>query len=231
MIKKQLTFQDLAIPLSEVYEAMGYTSQATPDPAVEEETQKLLEKISATTRPSFLFFITHGELDIAGGALTVNNTTFHIGKIIARQLKGSECFAFFVATAGSDFEQFQQELQQEDDLVKTYITDAIGSIIAEKTADRMETSLEEHLSEKNRLHTNRFSPGYCGWHVSEQRALFSLFPTPCPCGIHLTDSSLMLPIKSVSGIIGIGSAVHKLEYSCGLCTYEKCYRRKKKNNG
>lgn len=38
----------------------------------------------------------------------------------------------------------------------------------------------------------------------------------------------MIPIKSVSGIIGTGSAVHKVDYTCGLCTYDACYRRKKK---
>ena len=78
-----------------------------------------------------------------------------------------------------------------------------------------------------KCYTNRFSPGYCGWHVREQPDLFSLFPTPHPCGIHLTDSCLMVPIKSVSGVIGIGPNVKKLEYSCGLCDYKNCYKRRK----
>ena len=58
--------------------------------------------------------------------------------------------------------------------------------------------------------------------------LFPLFPSAEPCGIRLTDSSLMLPIKSVSGVIGLGDGVRKLEYTCGLCTYDKCYRRKQR---
>ena len=58
--------------------------------------------------------------------------------------------------------------------------------------------------------------------------LTSLFPSAEPCGIRLTDSSLMLPIKSVSGVIGLGEDVRKLEYTCGLCTYDRCYRRKQR---
>ncbi len=113
-------------------------------------------------------------------------------------------------------------------MVKIYIADAIGSIIAEKTADCMEIALDEYIRNRGWKHTNRFSPGYCGWHVSEQKKLFPLFPSAEPCGIRLTDSSLMLPIKSVSGVIGLGEDVRKLEYTCGLCTYDKCYRRKQR---
>ena len=36
----------------------------------------------------------------------------------------------------------------------------------------------------------------------------------------------MTPIKSVSGVIGLGDTVRKLDYSCGLCDYRQCYKRK-----
>lgn len=175
-----------------------------------------------------LFFISGGELDESKDSLSVGDTCFSIGKIITRQLRGSESFAFFAATAGTGFERFQHTLQQEGDMVKVYIADAIGSVIAEKTADCMEIALDEYIRDRGWRHTNRFSPGYCGWHVSEQKKLFPLFPSAEPCGIRLTDSSLMLPIKSVSGVIGLGDGVRKLEYTCGLCTYDKCYRRKRR---
>ncbi|MCI5917442.1 MAG: methionine synthase, partial [Bacteroidales bacterium] len=44
----------------------------------------------------------------------------------------------------------------------------------------------------------------------------------------LTPSSLMVPIKSVSGVVGLGRDVRKLEYSCGLCNFKDCYKRRKK---
>jgi len=49
----------------------------------------------------------------------------------------------------------------------------------------------------------RYSPGYCGWHVSGQKALFG-FLDAAVVGITLTDSSLMHPLKSVSGVIVVG---------------------------
>ena len=110
-------------------------------------------------------------------------------------------------------------------MVRVFIADSLGSVIAEKCADQMETALQESIDKLGWHHTNRFSPGYCGWHVSQQQLLFPLFDGHT-CGVRLTDSSLMLPIKSVSGIIGLGKEVRRLDYTCGLCNFEKCYKRK-----
>lgn len=228
MFEQELIYQNLQIPSSEIYEAMGY-KDSMPDEMVIEEVNTLLDRIIPLLRPRIFFFITDGVLDIEQETLTVQDIVFAIGKTIARQLRGSESYAFFAATAGIEFEEFQHILQQEDDMVKVYIADSLGSIIAEKAADCMEKELAEYIKEKGWKHTNRYSPGYCGWHVSEQQKLFSLFPVTSPCGIQLTDSSLMIPIKSVSGVIGVGSSVRKLEYTCGLCTYENCFRKRKRN--
>jgi hypothetical protein len=73
--------------------------------------------------------------------------------------------------------------------------------------------------------TNRYSPGYCDWNVGEQHKLFSFFPDNY-CGIRLTPSALMDPVKSVSGIIGIGENVKRNDYTCRVCDMKDCiYRR------
>jgi cobalamin-dependent methionine synthase I len=150
-----------------------------------------------------------------------------MGKIILRQLRGSEAYALFVCTSGTEYEAYQQRLKEQGDMVRVFIADALGSVIAEKCADQMEATLQENIDKLGWHHTNRFSPGYCGWHVSQQQLLFLLFEGHT-CGVQLTDSSLMVPIKSVSGIIGIGKKVRKLDYTCGLCDFQQCYKRKSK---
>ena len=71
-------------------------------------------------------------------------------------------------------------------MVRVFIADALGSVIAEKTADVMERHLQESIEKLQWQHTNRFSPGYCGWHVSEQQLLFPLFDsnTNSSCCFH-----------------------------------------------
>lgn len=214
MTQKTLTYEDLQIALADVYEQMGY-HDAEPDEMTQQETQAIIDDVRQWLRPQFCFFVIR-ELP-----------AFDMGKIILRQLKGSEAYALFVCTAGVEYEAYQQRLKAEGDMVRVFIADALGSVIAEKCADEMEKSLQLSIDKLGWKHTNRFSPGYCGWHVSEQQRLFPLFDGHT-CGVTLTDSSLMVPIKSVSGIIGIGKEVRRLDYTCGLCTFEKCYKRKLK---
>lgn len=214
MTQKTLTYDELRITLTDVYEQMGYHG-TEPDEATQQETQAVVDEVRCWLRPQFCFLVVRELPD------------FDMGKIILRQLRGAEAYALFVCTAGVEYEIFQQRLKTENDMVRMFIADALGSVIAEKCADSMEESLQLSIDKLGWKHTNRFSPGYCGWHVGEQQKLFPLFDSHT-CGVTLTDSSLMVPIKSVSGIIGVGQEVRRLDYICGLCTFEKCYKRKKK---
>jgi len=211
--QKVLTYDELKITLADIYEQMGY-HDAEPDEVTQRETQAVVDDVRQWLRPKFCFFVM-SELP-----------TFHMGRIIERQLRGSEAYAFFVCTAGVEYEEYQQRLKVEGDMVRVFIADALGSLIAEKCADQMELALQMNIDKLGWKHTNRFSPGYCGWHVSEQQRLFPLFDGHT-CGITLTDSSLMIPIKSVSGIIGLGQEVRRLDYTCGLCDFKQCYKRKR----
>lgn len=214
MTEKTLSFEELGITAADVYEQMGY-HDAQPDKATQQETATILKEVSQWLRPRFSYFVVNKQPD------------FEMGNIILRQLRGSEAFALFICTSGLEFETYQHRLKEQSDMVRVFIADALGSVIAEKCADQMEKALQESIDKLGWKHTNRFSPGYCGWHVSQQQLLFPLFQGHT-CGVKLTDSSLMIPIKSVSGIIGLGEKVRKLEYTCGLCDFKQCYKRKKK---
>ena len=215
MTHKILTFDDLGITSADIYGQMGY-HDALPNEATQAETNMIMAQVRTILRPEFCFFVTRELPD------------FDMGKIIMNQLRGAEGYALFIATCGEAFERFQQQMKAEGDMVRVFIADAMGSVIAEKCADEMEKNLQLSIDKLGWKHTNRFSPGYCGWHVSQQQLLFPLFNGQT-CGVTLTDSSLMLPIKSVSGIIGVGEKVRKLDYTCGLCNFEKCYKRKLKH--
>lgn len=221
-----ISFNDLSVTPEEVYEAMGYGTE-TPGEDIREIVEEVLEYVASFMTGRFMYFTTDGVLDKT--TLRIVQNTLNIGSIIAKQLVGSETFVLFVATAGQEFEQWMEKVKLCDDMVLQFIVDSLGSCLAEKVADYMEEHLAKEIAPQSLKYTNRFSPGYCDWHVSEQQKLFSLFPTPTPCGIQLTSSSLMIPIKSVSGIIGIGPDVKKMEYSCGICSFERCYKKKRSN--
>ena len=106
------------------------------------------------------------------------------------------------------------------------IVDLIGSEIAEEVAEYVHKKIEQDMRLRGMSITNRYSPGYCNWHVSDQQKLFKILEGKT-CGIQLSDSSLMLPLKSISGIIGVGSNVKNRGYACSKCEMDFCIYRVK----
>ncbi|GAH91002.1 unnamed protein product, partial [marine sediment metagenome] len=51
--------------------------------------------------------------------------------------------------------------------------------------------------------SRRLSPGYCDWKIDQQKMVFRAMKDDS-AGVRLTEECLMLPQKSISGIIGIG---------------------------
>ena len=160
-------------------------------------------------------------------SLNINDINFNINPTIYSSLKKAGSLAVFICTAGEEIVSRARKALAEGDPLMGYIYDLTGSIMVEAAAARMQDELEKSLlAEGNRI-TNRYGPGYCGWDVSEQRKLFMLFPDNF-CGIRLTDSALMNPVKSLSGIIGIGPDVRFNPNRCSLCDMKDCSFRKHK---
>ncbi len=157
--------------------------------------------------------------------ISIVESSFQTGKTIVKMLKGARQYIFFMATAGSGPESLARTLIKEGQYLEGYIVDLIASSLAEATAQYVHDHLKELGDRSGFKITNRYSPGYCGWKVDEQQKLFSLFPEGS-CGIKLSESSLMSPIKSVSGVVGAGTEVSFRDYTCELCSMKDCNFRK-----
>lgn len=212
----------LQLSVEDIYDAMGYAGNV-PDYPVNELINSIWERVQKTIAPHFYYQIF--DCEILSDKVCIQNTIFETGKVIARSLRKSKRIAIFVATAGLEYEKLVSEIKMEDDCISSFILDSIGTCLVENTGNYMEEILEKEIADDN--HTNRFSPGYCGWNVVEQQKLFSLLPQRI-CDIRLSDSCLMYPIKSISGFIGIGKEVSTKIYSCHICEMKSCFKRKLK---
>ncbi len=164
-------------------------------------------------------------LDVQQGVVRVDGVDFAVGSQVAGYLKASEEAAFFLCTAGALFSDEAHALNAAGDFMEAYIIDAIGSMSVERAMDRIHHALDEAQAENGLKITNRYSPGYCNWPLKDQQSLFRLVGEN-PTGIELSPSCLMHPIKSVSGIIGIGKRVRRRPYGCAICQNKTCiYRR------
>lgn len=203
---------------------MGYGA-VSPDKNVRDLVDNLFLVANNIVRPRFYFRMFDGYVN--KDCICCNQKIFHVNQTIATLLKNSERFVFFAATAGMEYQDFHNKLSNADDALLLFIWDILGSCIAEATGDIMEKFVETELP--GIPHTNRFSPGYCEWHMNEQKLLFSLLPDNV-CGITLNSSALMYPIKSISGVIGSGLHVDTRKYGCQFCELDNCYKKRIKKS-
>jgi hypothetical protein len=158
--------------------------------------------------------------------LKLGEENLRIGQKIADIMNKGKYFAIFAVTVGEEFEAYMKFSSANKDALDNYILHAIGNRMVEKAEHLLETKLEEEM--RGIPHTQRFSPGYCQWPLSEQGKVLTLLNNPC--GIRLTDYYFMIPAKSVTGIIGFGEGVRTDVSECELCELRTvCYKSKFNN--
>lgn len=221
--KHTLTLSDLDINKNEIYLNLGYGGQ-TPDAQFIERIDEMIEYIQSFCIPNAGYLIFSGIIP-GKNYIEINNIRIKVGAVITKYLHGATHFAVFVVTAGQEFDNYLEQLKAEGDIVSEFLAYSIGSEIAEATVRFVTDRITEEADKSGFKITHSYSPGHCSWHVREQQQLFSLLPEK-PCGVELNESSLMHPVKSVSGIIGLGKEVEFTPHGCEICGMVTCFKRK-----
>jgi hypothetical protein len=135
--------------------------------------------------------------------------------------------ALFAATVGEPVCARIRQLFAEGDAPLGLLLDAVASEATTTLAEEMGDALlgDRHEPE---LAVLAYSPGYCGWPVTGQRALFARL-VPGEIGISLGESALMAPVKSVSGVlVAAPPRAHRFRPDfdfCDACTERTCLER------
>jgi hypothetical protein len=224
-IEYHFRFEELDIDQTEIVDKLGYHDNSLPAPfdVYLEDALLFAEGLNEIKGTGLIF--DNIVVKEKGSSVFAGGQEFIVGKTVSKELEGSDRLFIFVCTAGKTISERSANLLKGEDPVLGYIYDVLGSTIVEAAADRIQNILQQEMKSEGCNITNRYSPGYCNWPVSEQQKLFSLFDG-IACGITLTSSALMKPIKSISGIIGIGHDVKFREYQCELCSSKNCVYRK-----
>ena len=213
-------FADLNLSAEEVAFPMGYMKGQTPTEIlsiIETEMAQFkdVKDIHGAVQSLPVTFIEEEK------QMKVGDQLFNLDKTVWQFLKKAENIVVFLCTAGKTISDRSQELMNNGDLMEGFVVDTIGSVATEKAMDIIHKKMKADLLKDGIKVSNRYSPGYCKWNVSEQQKLFKLYPEAY-CGITLNESSLMTPIKSVSGFIGTGKEVIFKPYMCDQCTQQNC---------
>lgn len=139
----------------------------------------------------------------------------------------AEHLALFVVTLGQGLGDALARLFAAEDFALAYTLDAMASVAADRAAEVAEKRFESDLRARGWAAPDgaalRYSPGYCGWDVTGQRRLFATL-RPDRIGVTLTDSCLMQPLKSVSGVLIAGpKTIHRFPPTYDFC--DRCETR------
>lgn len=226
----QIDFKDLALESGLIDDFIGFIPGEAPDPfpliirEILSESEKLVRPKGGYTLFKNIFVDRENKKTIIG------DIELGTKSIVTRHMDKSGLIAVFACTAGAEISMLASDYNKKGHTVHAYIADSLGSIVVERAMDLIQEQLKSLMDHQGLKITNRYSPGYCGWELKEQAKLFELLPEHF-CGISLSDSMLMKPIKSVSGIIGIGKEVIYDPYTCNYCKDVNCLYRGKRQSG
>ncbi|MBU0474676.1 MAG: hypothetical protein KKF62_10990 [Bacteroidetes bacterium] len=219
-----INYSDIKFDKNDIGNTIGYSDGKLP-PHFEEMIDQIITRFpkKCNINAGYRLLNLQHSTDRKDGLL-IGNKFFQMDKIVTSQLKKANKAALFLCTIGNEMELWAKDLSQKGDSVLAYLVDIVASSAVESIADILHNRINQAASKLGLNVTNRYSPGYCNWSVAEQQKLFSLLPNNF-CNISLSDSSLMKPIKSISGIIGIGTKVKFSQYICDRCGVNDCTHR------
>ena len=223
------TAQEAAPDRNAVFEGQGIPAGLGVTPEIENLYSKAVEVLSADAAPVAMFAeISKADFAIVYRGVGFNELTTPVQDISAR----AERLALFAITLGEPISAKITERFEAGDFALASMLDSAASAAADRLAGIVEKRFLEFLASKGLATPSTavlgYSPGYCGWHMSGQEKLFE-FLEPEQIGISLTESFLMQPLKSVSGVLIAGPAdIHRFANSypiCTLCETQSCRKR------
>ncbi len=189
------------------------------DPADEEAQtlHRLIETAWQMGRPKTVFrecFI-EGRTD---DTVVVDGVTFR-SRVLRVNLEHAQQVFAYVATCGTELENWARSL---DDMLEQYWADRIMELALRQALHHLNEQISQLVPHSK---TSVMNPGSLhAWPISEQKPLFGLIgPGTGRIGVTLTESLLMTPAKSVSGI---RFATEVRFESCQLCPRKDCPNRR-----
>ena len=212
----------MSSPLIE--EALRYLGAADAPETLRRQVAGEAETLSAQFRPRHVCKVC--ELDFQGEEIFLCGTAVVLkGGTALKMLAQCHRAALLACTLGARFDLALTAMQARD-MARAVILDACGSALVEQGCDEAEKELSARFP--GRYLTDRFSPGYGDLPLELQRDICAALDTPRRLGLHVTESLLLNPVKSVTAVIGLSDRPQMARIrGCAYCQMrERCTLRK-----
>lgn len=135
-----------------------------------------------------------------------------------------------VVTIGEAIDRQIDELNKAGKVLEAYLLDSVGVVALAEVGKAIREYAEKEAASRGWGVSASLAPGSLqGWPITGQFALCALLPLE-EIGVRLSESGVIVPFKSASGLIGLGSGYpsKKVGSVCRFCMRaDTCWRRKK----
>ena len=205
------------IPIQIDFEGLAQRVHVQEGSEYMDSLRRVADEAQAIARPKAVYRV--GFIGERGeDTVVVEGLTF-TSRVLRVNLESAHRVFLYLATCGTELYEWGNALE---DVLERYWAEAI-QVMALRSATR---ALNDDIAERHRPgKMSSMAPGSLGnWPLREQRPLFALLgDTKKKVGVRLSESLLMIPSKSVSGI---RFPTEESFESCQLCPREDCPGRR-----
>lgn len=208
----------------EILRYLGYRNQFI-DQITQDKIQQSMEEIKKISSEKYVYQY----FDITGreGSVSLNHGAFELcGNSISKYLENSERCVLMAVTLGGQVDQ-RIRYYEKTDMTRALILDACATAYVEEVCDRVCSLIEDEITD-GRLNF-RFSPGYGDLPITIQKIFLRLLDAEKRIGLTASESSILLPRKSVTAVAGIVQGNCNYHNGCTGCGKVDCsYKREEK---
>ncbi len=209
--------------VSETRRYLGCGSKS-PDLRTEELIAECLIELEEQITAKLVFrrFPLHFESAETVCAAGITVTSKNLGK----NLRGCDEVIFLAATLGLAADRLLKKYSRLQ-ISKAVVFHAAAAAFLEDYCDNWQRDLAVDLSREGLFLQPRFSPGYGDFSLEHQVELLNVLNAHKTIGLVTTDSSMLLPEKSITAVLGISSENKQCHsQACECCAKTDCeYRR------
>lgn len=221
---------NIELDKNEILRYLGHRGQEI-DTNTETMIDNCIEEIKKISRYRYvykIFDIKVGYHD-AVSCIDVVGTSLRLeGNDIYEHLRECRKCAVMAVTLGIEVDN-SIRIAQGNDMLKAVVMDSCATEFIEKVCDEVEKKIKAEAEVLGKGTNLRFSPGYGDLPIDIQKNLLDVLEANRKIGLTVTNSSLMIPGKSVTAIIGFTENISfkKKKSKCDICSMrENCMFRK-----
>lgn len=211
----------------DVFHMMGYPDAASASESVREVVGAQVHRVARLVEPWGACREIQVER-VGGDSVRLASGQTLTGRRVASMFRRARSVAVCLVTVGAAATAEVRRLMATGCMVEAMAVDAAASASAHASMGVLRARVCADASQRRCTTTVQYGPGYSGWEIGDMAAVFSCLAT-AGVPVRLNDELMMVPEKSLLGIIGIvpGQRRPAREVEpCRMCDLDPCSLRR-----